>query len=704
MKKMLLVAIGLAAFALVQPLGAGAVSHNLANVPSCISCHNTPIPDGPTFNTACLQCHDVAASNPAVTHKLDPSRQGGTSHSWSGNAANPAAGAQKPTSGALVEVSRVTGSTLACVNCHNPHATNNAAAGFLRTGTADQLCLDCHRSRNVTSHRVDPTRSPASHPVNVKYQDAAAAGGFSSAPGNAALSAGLTATGGTLLCSTCHDVHDSVTQDGSLLRAEARGAAVTAGSADNANFCTSCHTGKYNHNAKGQDIQCLDCHAAHVDFDPADPAGAQGTNVSLVRRYLPGKTAQTFFRAGDGYKNGDGSGVCQSCHAVPTGNKPYGALHDSKGPADCKTCHSHANAKGSFGANVACGGCHALPPTDSVFYSGVQKYAHKAGDTACDSCHTSATATTHNDGTVNLVTGANPCSACHAYPPASPAHTTATTAPFNCTFCHLYTDFNGSLHNNGSLDLNVANLTCTTCHPTLSSSHAAHVGNLPTLVTAYGGSDQYFLNNNTDATGYRFGCAYCHPTTNPNHWNGTIVLTGNGFAGTSKANITCSATLCHSDGKGGFVASPNWYTGFVGQDRCSMCHAAAPTTGAHFAHTSINGIHDGSSGISYPASYSCVKCHSSTVDANRNIYYPNHVNGTVRVSFVAASEVSRAQLTSVDPAIWTRNGSIDTSVQPLSAGSYANATCSNIACHNNLVTPAWNSAVKISCVDCHSKL
>lgn len=296
------------------------------------------------------------------------------------------------------------------------------------------------------------------------------------------------------------------------------------------------------------------------------------------------------------------------------------------------------------------------------------------------------------------------CNSCHSTPPASVSHASATTSPLNCANCHIYTGMAGATHNNGTVDFGT--MTCTSCHGTLSSSHAVHVGNLPSLVNAYGGTDTSFMNNNTDSTGYKFGCVTCHPSTNDNHKNGTIVLNGNGFAGTTKSNITCATASCHSDGKGKYTVTPNWYTGFTGPDKCAMCHAAAPTTGAHTAHIN-NGIHEGSSGITYETTLSCAKCHANTVDSSKKISYLNHINGVVNVAFVAANEVSKAQISAASfnaySTVWTRTGATDTSKKFLSAGSYTGGTCSTIACHNNGTTPAWGSG-SLSCVACHSNL
>ena len=41
---------------------------------------------------------------------------------------------------------------------------------------------------------------------------------------------------------------------------------------------------KRGHNGRDQDIQCVDCHGAHVEYDPNDPTNTKGTNVYLIRR------------------------------------------------------------------------------------------------------------------------------------------------------------------------------------------------------------------------------------------------------------------------------------------------------------------------------------------------------------------------------------------------------------------------------------
>jgi predicted CXXCH cytochrome family protein len=356
--------LGLALIALFTPHISVAV--DAPHVNTCITCHNSSMPtDTILFNSNCLSCHeDFNSGTNSVANR--------NSHKWEGSVANPAAGAQQPTIGALVQVQDYTGSQLACVNCHNPHV--NAPANNYKyrriANDMDQLCVDCHRSRNVL------TAATGSHPVFVGYSSAAKAAPdkfVGTAPVNANpanptsdLGAYLSADN-KLLCSTCHRVHSAdsrssnyvngfknySTGDGNILRTNPRGAKVAGGVQDNVNLCTNCHAGKKNHNGMGQDVQCLDCHSAHVDYDPQDPTGSQGINIDLIRRNVTkyGSPSRILFRYGGDnreYKNADGTGVCQGCHDIPNTI----ADHASNDPNVCNKCHSHDNATSSFSASM----------------------------------------------------------------------------------------------------------------------------------------------------------------------------------------------------------------------------------------------------------------------------------------------------------------------------------------------------------------
>jgi len=140
MKNLLTVALGLALLILVTSFDVGAMDGphvdpvKVVNT-SCTGCHNSSLPsDSVTFNTNCLSCHSDFYTGTNSATKL-------TSHSWTGNVANPAVGAQSPATGALSQIQNYTGSQLACVNCHNPHTNGHGKYQRIANDT-DQLSLD----------------------------------------------------------------------------------------------------------------------------------------------------------------------------------------------------------------------------------------------------------------------------------------------------------------------------------------------------------------------------------------------------------------------------------------------------------------------------------------------------------------------------------------------------------------------------------
>ncbi len=713
----------IAFFALIMPLhvGAGgspqydAPHYDPGNGKTCETCHTSSIaPVGNNYNTVCLSCHNP--SNPGATTAFTVADQANpynshsvvginkvyqTSHRWDGSDTVPEAGAVPPQS-LLMNGDGLrdrTSSSLACVRCHDPHrndlgcakchdpnftadvaAANGSgviAANFLRVpNNADQMCLDCHRPRNVASHLQ------GSHPVLVNYSAIATANpakfvkpvkNNNSANATSDLNAPLALSGKQVVCTTCHGVHytDSrsstvdgktafarlSTSDGNILRTDRRSAAVAAGAADKTNLCTNCHAAKVNHNNASQNVQCNDCHGAHVEYDAADPKAAKGVNIFLVRRNVTvgGQPAKVFYRYTASTKrefvNTDnaGIGMCQRCHTTPTTG-----FHTTALPTQCGGCHVHNSTKGSFSAE---------------------------------------------------------CTACHGYPPAQISGGGAHTNANDCSRCHG----DMSTHNAAP-----HSATCFTCHPTLKGSHTVHTGTMFNLVSQYG-FGSYTTVNTSDSNGYRFGCINCHPYANSNHPNGTVAM--NNVVGYSAGTKKCSSTYCHSDGKGNYALTPAWGTPYPNNSsKCALCHAALPTSGSHTAHVTTNGNHSGVSGVDYgsAANYSCNKCHAGTVNSSNAIVgFQFHVNKVGDVAFNNDTIISKAQLRpasfSTYTAVWSRIGgykvdanSYDISKVTLNSGAYvANAgTCSTIICHNNGTSPGWNTSAtpKISCIDCHSSL
>ncbi len=206
MKKSCAVTWALALFAIILPVTAGAVpppSHfGLAIGINCDTCHQPhrtlgrSKDEGPinrnspaVFNNMCQSCHRTgdgfAKAKPMAlvdtsaifgdhsTADFGALRQ--TSHRWDGSDINPAAGAQPPIHAAMTtntngvgNLRGRSGSELACARCHSPHLAG-APGAMLRLGKEnDQLCRDCHRSRDTQTHKT------GSHPIGVNYDAAVA--------------------------------------------------------------------------------------------------------------------------------------------------------------------------------------------------------------------------------------------------------------------------------------------------------------------------------------------------------------------------------------------------------------------------------------------------------------------------------------------------------------------------------------------------
>jgi len=644
----------------------------------CLQCHVSHNKLGTqTDDLVCLSCHNPSGGARAQGMPFSPGDAANpylgaagmqSSHNWSGSDTNLKAGAQPPLDPA-VALEQHEG-RISCAKCHNLHGPKESAtnsAPFLRTlNDSDQMCLDCHRSRNTQSHVA------GSHPVLVRYSSAVAADptGFYTTPRSANPanpSAAMKLVKGQVVCSTCHGVHftdsNSATLDnhssallgllqpsaGNLLRTDRRGAA-----ANDINICTNCHLGMGAHNSGGQNVQCTDCHGAHVaETDGSTP------NVWLVRRFMGYSTYQgkvdnralgrpTYFQSTviKNYRDANGTGLCQSCHLTPPANPDCNAAD-----AVCNNCHAHNNPQGAFSPDVVdCTACHGNPPVENVEdgpygyaagYAGVdeaQSGHAPHGETpgynyVCDECHRG---NVHGNGqfqqvfqvTTGTVAGSN-----GATPGYSKVSRSCAT-----TYCHS----NGAPRGAGikyAAPIPFANakgaiigksFECAACH-------GAATGGFDNLST-----NAHFRHVSLNsATGLQYGCAVCHATVGGNssisdrkkHVNGVKELSFSGplTAGTTSDGTTCSTNYCHSNGKGVF-ATPSWIDRQSGA--CGSCHGTLPNlgsaviaTGAHFAHFSSSAKSYGS--MLTPTSVSsCQLCHGGY----QTELGGSHVNGGVEVS------------------------------------------------------------------------
>lgn len=745
MKSPVIIFLTAAALFLSPSDRAQAITLSQPHVFACNTCHTSHKVLGSTgYNNICMTCHRGGeprtgtisfapgdAADPFGQYTANISNVLQISHRWDGPDINPRAGAAPPVQGRMTSVRGRALNALACIRCHDPHSQENRP--FLRVANdADQMCLDCHRSRNT----ADQTKG--THPVGIDYQQKAAAkpAAFNAVPVNANPSnptSAMKLIGGKVSCSTCHGVHttdsssatfDSFSSlpylqpsDGTLLRTDLRAAA-----GDGINICTNCHTGFVAHNGRGQNIQCTDCHGAHVD------AGDGSTpNVWLVKRNMAGGRGAVLFTstATKNYMSADNSGVCQSCHAVPT-ETGY-EFHLTQTNATCNDCHTHGNSKGSFsvGAGTGCTACHGYPPQANVAggggyapgyatspsftdesNSGHASHASAPYQKACVNCHqgNSHQTGTFQDvfvdtaGTVAATGGFVPvydksgqsCAAVYCHSNANPRGGTGVTAaipPWNgargkivgtageCNACHSAAgapaptwSLSHTRHINGYAAN--PNFTCTTCHAGTASGNSAIFGSM---------------------------------SSRSLHTNGQKDVLFNSFANGGIWNLntaTCSNFYCHSDvqGPAGSGAPGSFTPGLTWNGApmtCVSCHAPmvklgniSTATGSHKRHVQVY-------------AYDCSTCHGSGYSAAGNtVSVATHVDGVITMGLTGPASTNGAR-----PAYYQGNNS--------PGNGYAN--CSNVYCHSNVqgnggaglpvtfAAPVWGSA-PLPCGSCHANM
>jgi len=691
----------------------------------CLNCHRPGMPKGGNrpFTTA-------DAANPFATMTgVLPSKLYQTSHNWSSPDNSPAAGAEPPLMAAMTtnRLAARTGNRLACVRCHNQHDNSNPP--FLRTANdRDQLCLDCHRSRNVSSHVT------GSHPVNINYTGAGSKvrinpAQFNNPPLNANpanptsdLGRAMGRTNGTLLCSTCHAVHygdsssatfdnqsgyyELKSADGNLLRTDLHG-----DSAEATNICTNCHAGIKAHNGRGQNIQCADCHGAHVLYDKnAVTAGQKIPNVWLVKRYMnvstvsgSAKKVPVYFQStvAKNYKDADGNGVCQSCHEVPTGTG-YPPEHSSFSAAVCNGCHFHANSSGAFSATgSACDSCHGYPPqantpggprgyalfngTPSPFTneSASAHVAHAGGITysrACRECHQG---NSHRSGTFQDLF-IDKTGLIAAFFGAVPAYD--GTNPQAPTCANVYCHSDGAPRNAALVPV----LTTKTI-PGWANGRGAIIGQADECRRCHGDAATLTTNSHAKHLSGALGCAACHSATVADnktiksfilHANGSKNIQFSSFssagrAGWNEAAATCSTIYCHSSVQGingigapTVYANPVWGGASSGCGGCHLDMSNSAGSGSHRLHTLAGG-----------ANLDCVKCHfgyTRTATASAT-----HVNGFIELG----------------GGITYSQGS--GSSNPAGSGY---GDCSATVCHGSGIVP-WGGTLQSTtdqCGKCHS--
>ncbi len=287
-----------------------------------------------------------------------------------------------PTNGTLT--THLEKGLIMCSTCHDQHeqavapfdpaapAYGGAGTGdgrhYLRTANdIDQMCLDCHRARNVAS------ASDGSHPVGVTIPGSGAYKTPASLP---------LAPGGKVQCMTCHQPHFADSTDGSLTRNK-----------NDVNLCTDCHTncdtvsGAHLNAASGgvwpgdaanpqtypavdsaKRGQCTNCHAPHGWPDPTAAPAADYPKLLVARTD----------HKSDGTDPDTAEDLCFGCHnstALPN--------RDLKTDFSKTYHHPVKDSEQSSGRSVECSDCH----TDS---HKVQAGSHDYAATATSARNTVA--------------------------------------------------------------------------------------------------------------------------------------------------------------------------------------------------------------------------------------------------------------------------------------------------------------------------
>ena len=355
----------------------------------CAECHpSVTLHEAGMAQVHCLSCHNFLGPGSELTPRASACL---ACHGVAGGKASPESAARRPDAPVIATSTDVVHGGVACAECHDPHAKDEAA----RTRGRD--CLRCHKGEIAASH----AEGPAGHhdcrachdPHAPRTEVAASCGACHELPH----ALGLVSVPGTTgapapprfrfedlphggKCQTCHTPHRWIADEADCAYCHAE---VAAGAAVNAPeehaTCTGCHNP---HSPAPASSACATCHARESATVLAAPAA----------RLAPEH------------------GRCASCHT------PHA---ESEDPArSCAGCHAAIAAGLTAGpaAHERCASCHT------------PHAAGKAGaaDAACLTCHPGEKSAAARPGTPEVHTR---CSSCHAvHPGAGPAAPSAAFA------------------------------------------------------------------------------------------------------------------------------------------------------------------------------------------------------------------------------------------------------------------------------------
>lgn len=425
--------------------------------------------------------------------------------------------------------------TYGCNSCHIFH---NAPGGSLTSlfGNAN-LCISCHNPSGLASSlsldnsdKAIPGIGGTSHAWDVLATNSNYETVNPSDPEMV-----LRLDGGNIICSTCHDQHNSNTNP-SYLRVSNAGDAM----------CKDCHrsrdVGRYaddNANHKGSHPVGLTYPAGSDDYNstPTGSVTIPNGNIECSSCHQTHYATTT-----DGYllRQTNDDALCAECHTF--------SAHNGMG---CKTCHQTHNTNK---ANIYMIKDNIVTPNSgtktAVFttLTGTNSFADGDGtyDGICEVCHT-GTSYHMNDGSGSNHNGGDNCTGCHTH---------EASFGVDCIGCHVT-----SFPNWGSTDGHFAHATkysfsCSTCH------NGYGMGGSLEPTHPSGGSVNFAFDPNGLAR------------RNGNDAN-TPVYNG---------DLTCDNVYCHSDGRSAYRGTDGTYTWSATTGSQTGTYATTPVW------TSINSI------------------------------------------------------------------------------------------------------------------
>jgi predicted CxxxxCH...CXXCH cytochrome family protein len=550
------------------------------------------------------------------------------------------------------------GGVLTCDGCHGG---TRATANPISTGshgkhvsTYAYVCADCH-----TGSGADNQLKHADGFIDLSF-DAKYGGSYdqgSNTPGNGY---------GNCSANYCHS--------------DGRGLTKTVNWLPGTTSCNSCHggdaasapddinSGKHKAHINniailGSNYSCAECHSAVV---------SNNSTVISSAKHVNKFTDYSGVRAGKSSTYEKATGICSAtyCHTDGKGVQKSMVAFGwySSATMDCKGCHGSDAAPTFVSAagepNYPNEGAN-LPRSNSH-----ERHMGGVGATTCHLCHNNTMAedgkilsgSAHTNGTIDLAPGGGKsfvwnkdtktCSGitCHG---GSVDATWGQQFPSDCTGCH---------GNNANAAVKLT-----------SGKHGQHT-------------------NQAAVLGVNIGCVECHAKTVLNdttikdtflHGNGYKNYTGVNAGGSSTySTITgiCSASYCHSDGKGNqtMVAANNWNTGAPLD--CTGCHGGAGSLAGEPVYLnqgtgSMANNHAKHVGT-VNAGTTCVYCHGTTMNGSLVNASGKHLDRTIDVV----------------------NGGTKT----FDYSNDGNKTCSNISCHG-VASPAaqWGQTFAADCSGCH---